>query len=88
MLLQQRSRAGSAARGEAGPDSDYDFMVVVPDHTPREVRETSAVFQALIDIDAPIDVIVWTRQDFDKRLHLPASFPATIVREGKLLYAA
>jgi len=31
---------GSSARGTAGPDSDYDFMVVVPDDTPREVRET------------------------------------------------
>jgi predicted nucleotidyltransferase len=25
---------GSIARGEAGPDSDYDLMVVVPDNTP------------------------------------------------------
>ena len=34
---------GSAARGDAGPDSDYDFMVVVSDDTPRETRETKAV---------------------------------------------
>jgi predicted nucleotidyltransferase len=79
---------GSAARGEAGPDSDYDFMVVVPDDTPREVRETKAVFKALLDIDASIDVLVWTRREFEKRLHLRVSFPSTIVREGKLLYAA
>ena len=79
---------GSAARGEAAPDSDYDFMVVVPDDTPREVRETRAVFKVLNDIDAPIDVLVWTRQEFDERLHLRVSFPSTIVSEGKLLYAA
>ena len=29
---------GSAARGNAGPDSDYDFMVVVGDDAPRERR--------------------------------------------------
>jgi predicted nucleotidyltransferase len=23
---------GSAARGDAGPDSDYDLMVILPDH--------------------------------------------------------
>ncbi|HBY97228.1 MAG TPA: DNA polymerase III subunit beta, partial [Chloroflexi bacterium] len=34
------------------------------------------------------DVLVWPRQTFDERLHLRASLPATIVREGKLLYAA
>lgn len=30
---------GSAARGDAAPDSDYDFMVVLPDDTPREIRD-------------------------------------------------
>lgn len=79
---------GSAAKGDAEPGSDYDFMVVVPDGTPREIRETKLVFRALFDIDAPIDVLVWTRQEFDKRLHLRVSLPSTIVREGKLLYAA
>jgi predicted nucleotidyltransferase len=29
---------GSVARGDAGPDSDYDIMVVVPDDAPREGR--------------------------------------------------
>lgn len=79
---------GSSVRGTAAPDSDYDFMVIVSDDTPREVRETKAVFSALLDIDAPIDVLVWTRHEFDQRLHLRVSFPSTIVSEGKLLYAA
>ena len=79
---------GSAARGDAGPDSDYDFMVVVPDSTPPEIRSSPDVFKALLDIDAPIDVLVWPREEFDKRLALRVSFPSTIVREGKLLYAA
>jgi predicted nucleotidyltransferase len=79
---------GSAARGDAGPESDFDLMVVVPDDTPREVRENKGIFQALLDIDAPIDVLVWTRQEFDQRLHLRVSFPSTIVQEGKLVYAA
>ena len=79
---------GSAARGDAGPESDFDLMVVVPDETPREVLETRGIFQALMDIDAPIDVLVWTRHEFDKRLHLRVSFPSTIVQEGKLVYAA
>ena len=26
---------GSVARGDAGPDSDYDLLVVVPDDAPR-----------------------------------------------------
>ena len=34
------------------------------------------------------DVLVWTRERFDSRLILQASLPATVLREGKLLYAA
>ena len=34
------------------------------------------------------DVQVWLQGDFNKQLHLKASFPSTIVREGKLLYGA
>jgi hypothetical protein len=34
------------------------------------------------------DLLVWTRSEFEKRLHLKASLPSTIIREGKLLHAA
>jgi hypothetical protein len=34
------------------------------------------------------DVLVWTGNEFDKRLHLKASLPSTVVEEGMLLYAA
>ena len=34
------------------------------------------------------DILVWTRDAFDSRVHLRASLPATIAREGKLLYVA
>jgi len=33
-------------------------------------------------------VVVWTRSAFDSRVHLAASLPATVMREGKLLHAA
>jgi hypothetical protein len=34
------------------------------------------------------DVLVWTRGGFESRTHLRASLPGTILREGRLLYAA
>jgi len=77
---------GSKARGEAGPDSDYDLMVVVPDDTPSERRRSHLAYQALRGTGTGADVLVWTRRMFDERLHLRASLPATIVREGRLVY--
>lgn len=79
---------GSKARGEAGPDSDYDLLVVVSDETPPERRRSRLAYQVLRGTRTAADVLVWTREAFDSRLHLPASLPAIIVREGKLLYAA
>ncbi len=79
---------GSRARGQAGPDSDYDVMVVVPDDASAEQRRSRLAYQALRGTAIAADVLVWPRQAFEERLHLKASLPATIVREGKLLYAA
>ena len=79
---------GSVARGDAGPDSDYDIMVVVPDEAPREMRECGLAYRALRGLGIAKDILVWTRNEFEKRLHLKASLPSAIVREGKLLHAA
>jgi predicted nucleotidyltransferase len=79
---------GSVARGDAGPDSDYDLMVVVPDDAPAELRDCGLAYLALRGLGIAKDILVWTRGEFDKRLHLAASLPSTILREGKLLHAA
>lgn len=34
------------------------------------------------------DVLVRTKARFNSRVHLAASLPATVLREGQLLYAA
>ena len=78
---------GSAARGEAGPDSDYDLMVLVSDDTPAGLRDSGRAYRAVWRLGAAVDVLVWSWTDFVTRLHLKASLPATIQREGKLLYA-
>jgi len=79
---------GSAARGEFGPDSDLDFLVVVPDDCPREVRLSGAIYQRLRGMGIAIDVVPWRRSDFEGRQVVKASLPATVAREGKLLYDA
>ncbi|SRR5258706_6934548 len=79
---------GSRARGDAGPDSDYDLLVVVPDGTPQRLRDGRVGYAAVGNIDLSKDILVCTNEYFHSRLHLKASFPSTVVREGKLLYAA
>ena len=67
---------GSTARGDAGPDSDYDILVVVADDGPAELRRARRGYEALWGLGAPVDIVVWTRREFDRCLHLRASLPA------------
>lgn len=77
---------GSAARGDAGPDSDLDFCVVLPDDAPERFYRPEAR-RALHGLGTAADVVRWPATDFDARgAHVAASLPAAILREGKLLY--
>lgn len=79
---------GSMARGESGPDSDYDILLVVPDDAPPERRRSRLAYEVLWDTGIAADVLVWTAGQFESRKCVPSSLPATVLREGKLLHAA
>ena len=79
---------GSVARGDADQDSDYDLMVVVPDDASLERCGSRLAYQALRGTGIAADVLVWTRGRFERRAHVVASLPATILREGRLVHAA
>ena len=79
---------GSMARGDAGPDSDYDILVVVPNDSPPERRRSRLAYEQLWGTGTAADVLVWTSGYFESRVHLSTSLAATVIREGKLLYAA
>ena len=77
---------GSKARGDEGPDSDYDLMVVVPDDAAPERRRSRLAYERLWGTGTAADVIVWTRSFFESRANIVASLSATILREGKLIF--
>jgi predicted nucleotidyltransferase len=77
---------GSVARGEAGPDSDYDLMVIVPDEAGPERRRSRLAYRTLRGTGTAADVLVWPKSSFERRAHVVASLPVTILREGMLLY--
>lgn len=79
---------GSIARGEAGPDSDYDLLLVVPDDAESDRTRSRLAYNALRGTGIAADVLVWTRTRFDARARVNASLPATVLREGKLVHAA
>jgi len=79
---------GSRARGDAGPDSDYDLLAVVPESDLAPHRRDVLAFRALCGVGAAKDVVVYTRAEFESRSRVASSLPATVLREGRLVYAA
>jgi hypothetical protein len=79
---------GSRARHDAGPDSDYDLLAVVPESDLAPHRRDVLAFRALCGVGAAKDVVVYTRQEFESRSRAASSLPATVLREGRLVYAA
>ena len=77
---------GSHARGEAGPDSDVDLLVVMP--VEGCLREKAIEVQlALNDFVTPLDVIVTTPERFSWRKEIVGTIEWPAAREGQVLYA-
>lgn len=77
---------GSVARGDAGPNSDYDLLVVVPDGASPERLRSRLAYQSLRGTGTAVDVVVWPKSGFERRAHVVSSLPASVLREGMLLY--
>jgi hypothetical protein len=70
---------GSRARGEAGPDSDYDLMLVVSASQLPRYRRNQQAFRALCGLGVPKQVIVLTREEFEAGRKVVCSLPATVL---------
>lgn len=79
---------GSTARGDTGPDSDIDILVIVPDDAPKELRSAGTGYSALRGTGVAVDLLVWPLSYFEAQTDIATSMPHTIAHEGKVLYAA
>ncbi len=76
---------GSHARGDAGPDSDIDLLVVMA--VPGSIREKRLeIGAALSDYGCPIDVVVATPEQFVRRRGIPGTIERPAFLEGLLLH--
>jgi len=58
----------------------------MPDEAPSYLRSEDPGYRVLLGTGTAVDLLVWARESFERQLHLKASFPSTVLREGKLLY--
>lgn len=78
---------GSHARGEAGPHSDVDFLVIEP-HVAGRHAEMVRLRRALRGLESPVDVIVYSEEQADRFGRTWGHVVRHALEEGRLLAAS
>jgi len=76
---------GSAARGEMGPDSDLDLLVIKSEPVHRG-RLTENVYINLLGVGQAVDVVVVTPEDVERYRDAFCLIIEPALREGKVIY--
>jgi len=78
---------GSAARGEMGPHSDLDFLVIMPDGIHRR-RTAQALHLGMFGLGAAADLVVATESDLRELGDNRSLVYHDALREGREVYRA
>lgn len=80
---------GSRARGDAGPDSDVDLLIVQDRaawKTPSRRLETVRIQRGLPRLRLPVDILLFTPEEADKWRTARNHVVARAFEEGLVLY--
>lgn len=77
---------GSVARGDAGPDSDIDLLVVVDDDAPKTMLTPHAGYEARKTYNRPADVVPCREETFRRKCHVAGTLPYAARTEGIIVY--
>ncbi len=78
---------GSAARGNMGPNSDLDVLVVMPDGTPRR-KTAQRIYRALLGLGFATDILVATQSLLREHGDNPFMVYHEALSHGKEVYRA
>ncbi|MCL4704653.1 nucleotidyltransferase domain-containing protein [bacterium] len=79
---------GSHATGDAGRESDLDFLVIWENALMPSNRQKSIHLRRLLprNVHVPIDLIVMTPEQYQEATTDTRTFTSQISRQGKVLY--
>lgn len=77
---------GSAERGEMGPNSDVDILVIVPSGIHRR-RTTKSIYRNLIGVGFAADIVVVTEKDIERYGDNIGMVIKPALEQGSTLYA-
>lgn len=77
---------GSFAWGKPEQDSDVDLFIIKETKENRYFRQLKV--RRLIKGELPVDILVYTPKEVEKRLAMEDFFIEDIIKKGKVLYEA
>ena len=77
---------GSAARGEMGPNSDLDLLIVKTGADRLHLAEE--IYMQMPGVGQPVDIVVVTPEDLERYRDSIGMIIGPALREGKVIYAA
>lgn len=77
---------GSYAWGKPSPDSDVDLFIV-KDTKKKRIERGVEVERILWKSGIPVDALVYTPKEVERRLSVEDNFIKNIFRKGKVLYS-
>jgi len=75
---------GSYAKGKSKKESDIDLFIIVDSNRP--IWQISTEISLALDHTFPLDIIIKTKDEVNKRLSLGDFFIEDVVKNGKVLY--
>jgi predicted nucleotidyltransferase len=76
---------GSLARGDFTEDSDLDLLVILPSVEDR-IEEMARLRRVLKGIPLPIDIVVYSKAELERRRDLRGTMLYHALREGQVLH--
>jgi predicted nucleotidyltransferase len=77
---------GSRARGDAGPESDWDLFVVVDDTTSEDDLDPGVGRRLRRECGVRADVIPWRASEFAEFRSTPNTLAYAVVTDGVMLH--
>ena len=77
---------GSAVRGEVGPNSDLDLLVVKSGVHRRRLAQK--IYMNLLGVGQAVDIVVVTPEDIEQFRDSVGLVIESALREGRVIYAA
>ncbi|MEO1122991.1 MAG: nucleotidyltransferase domain-containing protein [Cyanobacteria bacterium J06635_15] len=80
---------GSHARGEAGPNSDVDLLIIQsetfgPQHS--RITEMTRVWRSLAKFGVPTDIVLYSQEEVDAWKESRNHLTTRALQEGRVLY--